>query len=185
MKQGPATIDPFQIFFQAHGFFHAQQTLYGHLDPQSETPQPLTLPALVLSALASELFLKCLIAIETNANPPTGHDLYLLFKKLSLLTRQRLTKMWDWYVVGRKDIWDKWEQETGYTFARELPSALKLAGRSFEFMRYRYEKPTEHFLFYLDDLPHMLGCMALELRPDWHPAGWQPQDFDIAPPNRP
>jgi hypothetical protein len=136
--------------------------------PQS--PQILV-PAIALSAFASELFLKCLIAIETNANPPKGHDLSDFFKHLTPLTRGRLTQMWGSHAAGQKALWDASDKMTGQKCPRDLPSALELGKDSFEAMRYLYEK--QQFVFNFHDLPHMLERRVLELRPEW-PAPMRP-----------
>lgn len=51
-------------------------------------------PLLVLSAFASELYLKCLITIETNETPD-GHDLERLFARLQVPTRHEIDGLWD------------------------------------------------------------------------------------------
>jgi HEPN domain-containing protein len=45
--------------------------------------------------LSSELYLKCLICIETGKSPPKGHDLKALFLRLDLPTRKYIEDLWD------------------------------------------------------------------------------------------
>jgi hypothetical protein len=90
--------------------------------------------------------------------------------------------MWNWYAHGRKDVWDAWEKRTGRTMPRDLASVLQRATGAFEGMRYHYENPVVDYQFSLDDLPHMLGLMAIELRPEWagQAKGWKSDnDFEI------
>jgi hypothetical protein len=91
----PPKVDPYRIFQQADNFFKAQETLYRTVQREPPSAQNLVLPALVLSAFASELFLKCLIGIETDATPPVGHNLFVLFKRLSNPTRKRLEERFE------------------------------------------------------------------------------------------
>ena len=174
MKTSSLAVEPAEIFVHAQGFFHAQHTLIANVELPG-TPQSLKLaiPALVLSAFASELFLKCLIAIETNTNPRNGHDLYALFEQLSPPTRQRITQMWDSYAARSKNNWDRLEKATGRKQVRDLQDALALGRRSFQAMRYIYEKPQ--FSFNLDNLPQMLERMVLELRPEWRATELRPE----------
>ena len=60
--------DPGRIFRIAECFFLASNTLNEHLG----TNTGLAVPSVVLSAFSLELYLKCLIAIETGKNPPSG-----------------------------------------------------------------------------------------------------------------
>jgi hypothetical protein len=184
-KQTP-TIDPYRILQQAHKFFVAQETLYEKVTAVPPSADDLVIPALVLSAFASELFLKGLIAIETGKAPPQGHDLYLLFKKLSAPTRHRLEEMWNWYAHGRKAAWDGLEKERGNPVPRDLPRCLRMATGAFQGMRYHYEPSAINYQFILDDLPHVLGLMAMELKPEsaGKPPDWK-SDADFSIPSRP
>jgi hypothetical protein len=66
-------------------------------------------PLAVLSALTTELFLKCLICIETG-DTPRGHDLKELFDQLSVATRTRIQDLWDSGIaVVRSTKWDEVE----------------------------------------------------------------------------
>ena len=62
-------------------------------------------PALVLSAFASETFLKCLIALETG-HAPDGHNLKNLFQMLRHPTQRRIEELWDEYVPTQAAFWD-------------------------------------------------------------------------------
>jgi hypothetical protein len=159
-----APIDPFKIFIQAHNFFQAQELIYETQNGLMTFPG-FAIPAATLGAFSCELFLKALVCIETR-KVPQGHNLRKLFDMLSKSTRNRLGELWDEYAVSRAPQWNVMERDRGRKVARDLPSALFAGSRAFEFLRYRYEEGQE-FQFFLDDLPHMLGMVALELKPEW------------------
>jgi HEPN domain-containing protein len=80
-------------------------------------------PVVVLGALTTELFLKCLISIETG-KASHGHDLKELFDELSPETRARIERAWDNDIVPlRNKEWDDIER-FGLEMPRDLPSEL-------------------------------------------------------------
>jgi HEPN domain-containing protein len=166
MPSSKKAIDPLEIFLHAHSYFQAQELIYAHIDGDEAALQAYAFPTTTLAALACELFLKCLVAIETG-HVPRGHNLKKLFDQLSRRTRERLEELWVPYAEYRKAHWDYVEQRADIVVARDLPSALSAGSRVFEIIRYRYEDTGEDYRFYLDDLPHMLGKVALELKPEW------------------
>lgn len=99
-------------------------------------------PIIVLGALTTELFLKCLICIETG-NTPHGHDLRKLFDKLSAATRTHIENLWDnGIAMSRSEEWDDLER-IGLKMPRDLPSALANGSDTFERIRYSYEGNTQ------------------------------------------
>ena len=124
---------------------------------------------MVLAAFNCELFLKCLICMETGLVPP-GHDLDELYEQLSPETRARCEEMWDTEVVPlRNPMWTKMEADVGKgeKLMRDLPSAIKAGRRAFEKMRYSYEPKSKGSQFYISDLPHLLYLVILEKKPEW------------------
>jgi hypothetical protein len=163
-------IDAMQIFLHARGFFLAEETI-GNInmsaDPQlaGETTQAM----IVISALASELFLKCIVCVETGLTPQ-GHYLDYLFSRLSPKTQARIQHIWDTDLVPfREPMWKRIEATfgNGETLKRDLPSALAAASRAFEKTRYSYEGDSSDTQFYISDLPRLLGRVILELKPEW------------------
>jgi hypothetical protein len=134
-------------------------------DPQSAADVG---PAyIVLSALTSELFLKCLICIETG-EAQTGHHLSCLYGRLSQNTQARIKEIWDNDLVKyRASHWDKLEAALGRKIDRSLLAALKGADTTFEKMRYGYENNNEDVEFYLSDFPRLLGRVIVELKPEY------------------
>ena len=93
-------------------------------DPRKNMHAAVTLvePLIVLAALTSELFLKCLICIETG-NLARRHDLKQLFDQLSGETRARVQNLWDLEIaVRRREEWDN-RKRFGLEMPRDLPSA--------------------------------------------------------------
>lgn len=132
-------------------------------------------PILVLSAFASELFLKCLLAIERKPTSSRTHDLHLLFLKLSPGLQSRITVLWDhvvWDQVARESF--IYAQETlGATIPRDLISALKFGANTFVDLRYVYEKPR-NINNIIIDLPLVLQRAIYEIYPNWRPNRIQP-----------
>jgi HEPN domain-containing protein len=166
MPKPKQPIDPLKIFLHAHSYFQAQELIYAQVNGDKAALQAYASPTTTLAALACEIFLKCLVAIETG-NAPRGHNLRNLFDQLSRRTRERLEELLVPYAEHRKEYWDYVERKATLVVARDLPSALSAGSRVFEIIRYRYEGTGENYHFYLDDLPHMLGKVALELKPEW------------------
>ena len=126
--------------------------------------------AVVTSAMASELFLKCLICLETG-KAPRGHYLKELFDRLTPETRRWICMIWDAEVVPiRAELWDQIEghQGRGKIVPRDLSTALSMANKTFEKVRYAYEDELEGVAYMLSDLPTILKRVILAMRPEWH-----------------
>ena len=96
-------IDPFDMFVQGHRFFNAHELLYRYV-PKDQLMY-LHIPCSVLAAFAIELYMKCIVCIETG-HPPKGHHLALLYKQISPQSRKRIEELWDDYVKDRGKVWD-------------------------------------------------------------------------------
>jgi hypothetical protein len=156
------TIDPFDVFKQALDFMLCDEILR-----RTDSPHQMAIvvrPTIVLSAFASELFLKCLLLIEGKGRHH-GHDLHVLFKKLSKQTQERIESKWD-FPTKHADAIAISERTSGQKMPTDFNSALDRCGKAFKYMRYIYEDSlsTE---FYLSDLPRMLHAVILELKPEW------------------
>ncbi len=83
-------IDPLSIYMHAIGFHTAENSLGNlTLGPNAQLGAQVVRPAMVISALTSELFLKCLVCLETTRTPK-GHHLFELFQLLTPGTRSRI-----------------------------------------------------------------------------------------------
>ena len=85
------THDPRRIFRIAEWFNLAGNTLKEHISEM----RGVAVPSVVLGAFSLELYLKCLIAIETGKPPPTGHNLRWLFDRLSGNTQSKIKQYFD------------------------------------------------------------------------------------------
>jgi HEPN domain-containing protein len=179
--RGPGKLDPRAIYAHAHELLRASDAL--HKISGENKKLDVLVPALTLDAFSVEIFLKCLIAIETGTAPPRYHNLHKLFMQLSKSTRVRITTFWDWYAQGMEERWTARDIVIGRELPRDLESVLKRGAHAFERLRYHYDK-SESYDYYLGAFPYMLNLMALELRPEWggYPAGWRaPDDFSTPP----
>lgn len=158
--------DPLKIYMKAEGFSLAHDMLCAAEMPIHRRMLTGT-AGVVLSALASELFLKCLISIQTGTTP-RGHYLKELFDRLEQPTRKRICAIWDAEVVPRHSAtWDTMEKAIGIPVPRDLPTALKLANKAFEKLRYSYEGDIHGVAYLLGDLPTILRRIVLEIHPEW------------------
>ena len=161
-------IDASKIFEQGDCFFRTLAILRNAVDPDDvQLGVTIGEPAIVIGALTIELFFKCLACIETG-EAPWGHNLKELYDALSPETRARIQRDWDTDIlVHRKNEWDEIEKGLGRQIARDLPSALAAASKTFERIRYSYEGNTVDLQYFLHDLPQLLGQVILELKPEW------------------
>jgi hypothetical protein len=108
MSKKPALkdIDPRAIFLHGNGFFLAGELLSSFdMNKNPQLAAEIGQAAMVLSALTSEVFFKCLICIETGL-VPSGHDLDYLFKRLSASSRAEIEQIWNSEVVPlRNAMW--------------------------------------------------------------------------------
>ena len=180
MKPQKPKRDPTRIYVQAERFLFSEERLRSPANMESPAVGAyIALPALVLSAFAAELYLKCLICIEGDSVPPT-HNLKNLFARLNGKTQRRLEEMWTASLPSREAMFEFAEREFGYTAARDLRSALADGGSAFEQLRYVHEGEPKT-KYYLADFPRMIRKVIWEQRPDlkgigpsFHPVG--PQD---------
>jgi hypothetical protein len=159
------TPDPLKIYMNAERFRLADTLLRQNPDPQVAVT--IATPALVLSAFASELYLKCLIALESG-HAAHGHDLAELFKDLTRQTQNNLEKSWTRYVSDplRQRHYAAIAALVGYQIPNDLRWTLKNCGSGFIDLRYIHEGDgTSKFL--LGDFPHLLRREVLLHRPMW------------------
>jgi hypothetical protein len=169
MSMPKSSISAQRVFEQAECFYQTFMALLRlRPDPREDVHATVTLaePLIVLAAFANELFLKCIICIETG-DTTHGHNLKELFDRISETSRARMEKRWDDAVVERRrEEWDRLEG-LGLKVARDLPSALAKGAKAFERYRYSYEENADGLHFYLEDLSGLLERLILEMRPDF------------------
>jgi hypothetical protein len=163
-----SNIDPKKLFLHAAGFYRLEHILSNiDIDKDPQVGADIGSAAVVISALNSELFFKCLICIETGL-VPRGHHLFRLFTQLSARTRSRIEELWDNEVVPfREARWKQIEAALGRPIKRDLASALEGGSVAFEKIRYSYEGNNDDVEFYISDLPRLLGRVVVELKPEF------------------
>src|SRR4051812_3751403 len=90
-----------KIFMQAERFLKADHYLRTNDDP--EHMNVIAVPSLVISALACELYLKCLVSIEKGTAPPI-HLLDSLFRKLKPKTQDRIRELWAEFLLSPQEV---------------------------------------------------------------------------------
>jgi HEPN domain-containing protein len=123
-------------------------------------------PVMVLGALTIELFLKCLVFIESG-DVPRIHNLRELFGKLSLPTRSRIQQGWEEIAAHRAEQWSQLEGRLEIAMALDLLSALGAGDDCFQQISYSYEVKTGRLQYYIHDLSQLLGKIVLEIKPEW------------------
>jgi hypothetical protein len=152
--------------------FHVSENALGSLTrtPNTQLAAQVVEPTMVLSAFTTELFLKCLICIETGLTPQ-GHHLFELFEQIMPATQSKIIHLWDTQIVPHRDPEWKFIESKQYNgdkkFSRDLPGALSDSSRAFEQIRYRYEPNSKQSDFNIIDLPRVLLRVILEMKPEW------------------
>jgi hypothetical protein len=180
-------INPHQIFVHARGFLVAEDAL-GSLTithNKQQVAANVVQPVMVLSAFTTELFLKCLICLETTLTPQ-GHHLFELFQQLRPETQDKIIQLWEMHVVPIRDPeWALIEKSRSFSsgkFKRDLPGALSDSSRAFEEIRYAYEPGNRKGIFNIIDLPRLLHRVILEMKPEWLNLGREVKLVGAVPP---
>ncbi len=127
---------------------------------------------MAVSALATELFLKCLICLEGH-EVPAWHNLKSLFDLLSEPRKQHIENLWDQCIAFRSPLLDQMDSETGYKMPRDLSYSLTKSALAFLDYRYYFEKGADEIQemeFIISDLPIVLKLAIWEIKPDWKSA---------------
>jgi hypothetical protein len=156
MGRPPKTgIDPLKIFLHAGSFHKSYDLLCKSVVPKDGEPPSeqdvgiIAHPSMMLSVFSSELYLKCLICMETGA-VPDGHNLKLLFETLSVPARREIDDLWDADIrhPGKAAAIERIRTTpTGKNLRLDLRYALDVGANSFAELRYFYEKEATFFYF--------------------------------------
>jgi hypothetical protein len=155
------TADPSKLMDHALRFHHTVRFMRSK-STDATWVGVLALPAMVLSAFTSELFLKALVCLDTGSIPQ-GHHLDRLFRMLALDTRKAIKAGWDAYTPSQENTYRALEAELGRPIPRDLGSALRAGSRSFIELRYMYEG-TPKSEFHILDLPEILHRVIIARR---------------------
>src|SRR4029453_16117086 len=96
-------VDPKDIFLHAFRFHWSSMRLREKKHITAEETAFASEPSQALAALAAELYLKCLIFVETGRTPGDTQNLKDLFHQLSEMNQQRIETLWD-QVQERSDL---------------------------------------------------------------------------------
>jgi HEPN domain-containing protein len=165
--------EPTKIFEHASVFHKSYELLSKSINPVNGSPPSeqdvglIAHPSLVLSAFASEIYLKCLLCVETGSIP-NGHNLRDLFMRLNDETKFHIDDLWDTdirYPDKQAAIERMRARYNGEPARTDLRYALKLGARGFTELRYFYEHERSYFL--LSHFPYVLRTAILNRFPSW------------------
>jgi HEPN domain-containing protein len=86
--------DPETVFMHGVRFLYTEDLLRREAVNNHTARVMAMMPAMVLSAFAAELFLKCLLILE-DQTPPDSHHLGTLFKRLHNKRKSRIEELWN------------------------------------------------------------------------------------------
>ncbi len=95
-------------------------------------------PCIVNSAFSIKLYLKCGYALENNGKLIREHNLFSLYKSLSLVMQNNITALWDKHVINNKakiEDMDRGMQPS----IMDIEHVLSEASNAFVSFRYMYE----------------------------------------------
>ncbi len=171
-----------RIYIQAQGFhLIATQNL------RMGTPWgPNTaLPAMVCNAFANELYLKCLIYLESGQIIKT-HDLHKLFRMLKPESRKVIEERFD--TIAEKSgpqNSEMWFQRTGKHLGWRLKDAIEDGAEAFVEWRYLFEDPEATKHYGLIPLPDVLREFIIERYPNFKKFGYTLKERIPHPPTSP
>jgi len=165
-KPSKPAIDPLRLFEHADRFHYSEL----HLRANNDTTHMHTIagPSMVLAAFAAELYLKCLVYLESGKRT-YGHNLKALYRELSPASRKRIRELWDKHIPTKLGMFAHFKTLTGFDVPHDLEWALSTGARGFEQLRYIYEEEDPKGFFILGDFPAMLRRIIVEMKPEWGP----------------
>ena len=117
------------------------------------------------SALALELFIKCLLMLEHGAYIEE-HHLSKLFMLLRRQTRESISNEWLRFVANVS-----WFRELEKDGKGNLQAALSLGADTFVRFRYPFEPALEKCEWILDSLILIMRSRIVRLHPEWGAIG--------------
>jgi len=131
-----------------------------HVSPQKQ--QSFGVVTAVISAFTLELLFKCIETYETGRHS-RGHNLEILFSKISKQRKNEIIADWDQnWRAGIKRL----AEQTGEHFPDDLRQALQHCGDTFQTLRYVHE--DKFSAYYLTHLPPILLRSISRMAPEWH-----------------
>jgi len=160
-----------RIFSQAVGFHRIAHECLQLKDGDARDVSYM-IAGIVNSAFAAELYMKCLIFLETGATAKT-HDLHKLYKLLKPVTRADIEQRFD---EKRQGVpvqgAEAYYARTGRRFADSFKDLITLGRDAFVEWRYLYEDSSSGLEYGLVPLPDILANLILEKKPEWRYGVW-------------
>jgi hypothetical protein len=160
-------LDPRAVFGHAEFYRKSAELLGAEIvrDLPRQAHPEYAFPQAFVSTIASEVYLKCLHAIEYQGTVPKDHPLDKLFGGLSTATKQLVKRHWN-AMAAHDPMLKASSARPGRRQKHDLVSVLREGGLAF--MRYRYAYEGKHLSSYaLANLPEVLRAAILELKPEW------------------
>jgi len=153
--------DPKAVFNHALRFMATDTELRKLIDKEPDLFQFFQFPGMVISAFASELYLKCLLLLD-GKGAITGHNLKTLYNKLSPDTKAKIEAEYATMMQITASEIAELEKKLRRTLPKDLNTALTDCGLAFEQMRYIYEQP-KGAAFYITHLPLVLHKVIVRI----------------------
>jgi hypothetical protein len=125
---------------------------------------PARVPHIVLAALSSEIYLKCIYVLAHKELPPQRHELDKLLERLPKDYQSTLAA--DWIgVASIHPIFAIARRKPRWRSTLSLPRVLRRS--SIAFVQFRYAWETHPKWFYIPNLEDVLHNFVLSKRPKW------------------
>jgi hypothetical protein len=172
------TPTPETVFTHAAQFHYAAGLLEKHnkarigvmitTEPLTPVSVPCMLPFIVIIAFCAELYLKCLLMLETG-NYVVGHDLERLYSQVSALRRARIKEFFNEVFI--RAAYERILQEKGLPIdplELEIEGALRRLNNAFVEYRYVFEGlANEKTSFGVDVVCGAVFRAIMEIKPEW------------------
>jgi hypothetical protein len=157
-------VDASKIYMNAERYRIADNVLRAAGQNDPSLMNVIAGPQMMISVFAIELYLKCLLCLETGTLAQT-HNLKALFRDLSVATRTRIEQLWNDHTPSLEPYFAVLEQTLGKPIPRDFITRLDMSSRALTELRDIHEDESGAFL--VGDLPPMLRAVILEKRPLW------------------
>jgi hypothetical protein len=165
-------VDPIEIFAHSERFLEAAATLAAFVKNGNRN---LVTPMFVNYALALELALKSLIAIERRQSglalqPMYIHNLSVLFNSLNIINQKRVLRYAREF-TSRDSNYANFQKHVGRRVAPR--EALARSSKAFEKLRYAYEISKEEYTYAAHPIDFAVRRVISDYHPDWPHGPWR------------
>ncbi len=162
--------DPKLIFAYGEAYRHAA----AYLDVAPEPKWRFYFPSWVCIALATELYFKALITLETGQNARKDHNLSRLFRCFSRPRQLRMRQLFDEQGNNNPTFKEQYEKFRAIlntrgvtTQPRTFEAALDASSKGFEQLRYGYRPDPGGFQWFGADICNAIFAVVAEIHPEW------------------